>query len=302
MNYTDLKLKERINHGTAAQPYSYHRTLITAANDNVLYNHWHAEMEFIYMTKGEATFYVEDHEFHLATKDALFIPSSNLHRASNTHHNNCEFYALVFRPEVIAMPEQTSLYSRYILPVLSVNALSAYHFSSNRDWEGQVCCFLSQMSLFYSEDFTQNELAIKGFLLVIWQLFFQYYQYEQLSNRKILQNMERLNTVLEYIDVHLIDDMTLEELSSVASVGKEQFCRSFKKAIGTTPFVWINRKRLQKACVLLTSTDKKITDIATLSGFNNISYFNRSFLNYLACTPNEYRHRINDHQITPHQK
>lgn len=105
--------------------------------------------------------------------------------------------------------------------------------------------------------------------------------------------MEHLSTVLEYIEVHLIEDLTLDELACVANVGKEQFCRIFKRALGTTPFVWINRKRLQKACIFLTSTNKKITDIANLSGFNNISYFNRSFQNYLASTPHEYRLRKN---------
>ncbi len=296
MNYTDHSLKERIVHGTAAQPYSYHHTLITADNDNVLYNHWHAEMEFIYMANGEATFYVEDRVFHLTANESLFIPSAYLHHAENSYHNNCEFYALVFRPQTIAVPEQTSLYSRFVLPVLSANTLSAYHFTSKRDWEGLVCFYLSQMTHFYLEDFRENELAIKGLLLIVWQLFFTNYQADQPSNMVKLRSLERLSSVMDYIEEHLIEDMTLEELASVANVGKEQFCRIFKKAMETTPFVWINRKRLQKACVLLTATDKKITDIATLSGFNNISYFNRSFLNYLACTPHEYRFRMKTSQ------
>ncbi len=292
MNYTDHKLKERIIHGTVAQPYSYHHTTIDATIDLVLYNHWHEEMELVYMAKGEATFYVENREFHLATNEALFIPSANLHYAENTYHNACEFYALVFRPEFISIPEQASLYSRYVLPFLTANALSAYHFSSNVYWENNVCATLSQMTHFYSEYTGENELAIKGLLLVIWQLFFTNYPSENQLTFMKSEIMERLRTVLEYIEVHLIEDITLKELSCVANVGKEQLCRIFKRAMGTTPFIWINRKRLQKACLLLTSSNKKITDIATLSGFNNISYFNRSFRKQLDCTPHEYRLRM----------
>ena len=292
MDYTDHKLKERIIHGTIAQPYSYHHTLISYDNDIVLYNHWHEELELIFLTAGEATFYVEDRMYHLSANEALFIPSAHLHRAINSHHNKCEFYALVFRPQTIAVPEQTSLYSRFVLPVLSANALPAYHFTSTQDWEGHICFYLSQMTTFYSEDLKENELALKGLLLIIWQLFFTNYIEDHQTNISRLRSLERLNSVLEYIEEHLTQDMTLEELACVASVGKEQFCRIFKRAMETTPFVFINRKRLQKACVLLSSTNKKITDIASLCGFNNISYFNRSFLNYLACTPHEYRLRM----------
>lgn len=52
------------------------------------------------------------------------------------------------------------------------------------------------------------------------------------------------------------------------------------------------RYRILQSCHLLQETDKKIGEIANLTGFNNISYFNKVFLKTIGCTPKEYRNSI----------
>ena len=49
------------------------------------------------------------------------------------------------------------------------------------------------------------------------------------------------------------------------------------------------RKSLHTLTEQLSDAIKKITDIATINGFNNISYFNREFMKLMKMTPSEYR-------------
>ena len=53
--------------------------------------------------------------------------------------------------------------------------------------------------------------------------------------------------------------------------------------------VHLNRLRIVKSCEMLLRTDKKITEIASLCGFNNISYFNRTFYKIMGISPSGYR-------------
>ena len=63
----------------------------------------------------------------------------------------------------------------------------------------------------------------------------------------------------------------------------------FKKEIGITYSEYIISKRIAKAQFLLKNTTDTVINIAAISGFNNVTYFNRVFKKHLRLTPTEYR-------------
>ena len=67
--------------------------------------------------------------------------------------------------------------------------------------------------------------------------------------------------------------------------------RLFKKEVGMSFADYVNTVRLEKAANLLAKTERKIIDVAMLSGFQNVSYFNRLFRNKYGLSPSEYRKR-----------
>ena len=52
---------------------------------------------------------------------------------------------------------------------------------------------------------------------------------------------------------------------------------------------YINKYRIEKACLDLIYTNNNITEIATANGFNNIQYFSRVFKEYMKCTPKQFQ-------------
>lgn len=70
---------------------------------------------------------------------------------------------------------------------------------------------------------------------------------------------------------------------------ERQLSRKFKQQMGMTVTAYINEVRLNHARELLLRTDEKITKIALKAGFNDISYFNRTFAAAVGMTPREYR-------------
>ena len=67
------------------------------------------------------------------------------------------------------------------------------------------------------------------------------------------------------------------------------FSQFFKRNTGHGFVRYVNRMRINRACMLLTKTEMPVTDICFETGFNNISNFNRQFRAFCGLTPSEYR-------------
>ncbi|MFH1214229.1 MAG: GyrI-like domain-containing protein [Candidatus Neomarinimicrobiota bacterium] len=88
----------------------------------------------------------------------------------------------------------------------------------------------------------------------------------------------RINRVLDYIEIHLTESLTLEELASVSCFSPFHFHRIFRAFVGETVGQYISRIRLEKAATLLLSNpDKSITAIALDCGFSGSTTFARAF-------------------------
>ena len=102
------------------------------------------------------------------------------------------------------------------------------------------------------------------------------------------RNLYLLKNVLNYIDAHYTEKITLNELARTAGMSPKYFCHFFSEMTGRTPIDYVNYYRIERACCLLAGTDSQITDIAMLCGFNDVSYFTRAFKKYKGKSPGQY--------------
>ncbi|GIP19780.1 hypothetical protein J22TS3_00550 [Paenibacillus sp. J22TS3] len=98
-----------------------------------------------------------------------------------------------------------------------------------------------------------------------------------------------LRQVLEYIHTHYSDEIYIDELASIALQSRFHFIRSFKNAIGVTPYQYVLRLRIEEAMRLLERTEKSVIDISCSLGFSSPSQFYRAFARSAGMTPEKYR-------------
>lgn len=99
----------------------------------------------------------------------------------------------------------------------------------------------------------------------------------------------RILKVLRYIRKHIDQNITMEEMIAICFLSKDHFIRLFKKEMGITPVQYINRKKIEKAQLMLITGSQSIKDIAYALSFENVYYFNRLFRKITGTTPLEYR-------------
>ena len=100
---------------------------------------------------------------------------------------------------------------------------------------------------------------------------------------------ERINRVYQYVMDNFTEPISLEEVSGILHMGPSTFCRFFKKRTRKSFMTFLNEIRISHACKMLIEAEHNITEICFLSGFNNISYFNRQFKAVKHMTPQAFR-------------
>jgi AraC-like DNA-binding protein len=104
-----------------------------------------------------------------------------------------------------------------------------------------------------------------------------------------VNDSERIDRVYQYVMHNFTDPITLEDVSGILHMGTSTFCRFFKKRTRKNFMLFLNEIRIGHACKMLIEAEQSITEICYMSGFNNISYFNRQFKSIKRMTPQAFR-------------
>jgi AraC-like DNA-binding protein len=100
---------------------------------------------------------------------------------------------------------------------------------------------------------------------------------------------DKLDTIIQYIHDNYTQNLKAEQVADLVHMSTNHFHRFFKQRTEQTFTELVNQLRIGKACSLLISSEKPITTISDMCGFNNISNFNRRFLQFKAMKPSEFR-------------
>ncbi|AEI45774.1 helix-turn-helix domain-containing protein [Paenibacillus mucilaginosus] len=98
----------------------------------------------------------------------------------------------------------------------------------------------------------------------------------------------KITAVLHYIDTHLSEGITVEELARQMHFHPNYFMPYFKTMMGLSPIAYITRKRMDKAKELLRDTEVPVTEVAEAVGLE-LAYFSRLFKKQTALSPTQYR-------------
>ena len=241
--------------------------------------HWHLEYELILILEGSFILSLDGKPFPMGPGDCAWIGDGMIHGGVP---KDCVYECVVF--DLGALLQDTPVCAR-----------SAAEFLS----DGTGC------SGVFPKGGTQARLA--GLLLeamrkeppgyewttvgLMWQIMGSL-----ISTRPRLQTLPpsrkktlRLKNVLAYIRDGFDRPISLDELAAVAGMAPKYFCRGFSQMTGKTPIEYLNYYRIEQAGEQLAFTEDSVTEIALNCGFNDMSYFSRTFSRYKGLSPTAYR-------------
>ncbi|TLS48770.1 helix-turn-helix domain-containing protein [Paenibacillus antri] len=98
-----------------------------------------------------------------------------------------------------------------------------------------------------------------------------------------------VSAILDYVQLHFAERLTVESLASSFGVSARHFLRLFRQATGMGFSEYMQRRRIEYACRLLTETDLKVAAIAKAAGYRDAAHFTEIFRRHAGTSPSRYR-------------
>lgn len=246
---------------------------ISGVNDNMSQSHFHDYYELYFLDNGERYHYMDDKLTKTLTGDCIIFPPHTMHRSYS--ERDCAFSRIVlyFKPEVIASEEMLKRLSTsdcvYNSSPASLTILRRLMYELLELQNKTV-------------DFKFERMNALTNLILITVLGMK-------QKKSGIMQKNRTTQIINYISHNYNHDISLKDLSDMLHISEYYMCREFKKNTNRTIIDYVKSTRIMNAQRLFTETDKNVTQVALLTGFSNLTHFNRVFKEITGLSPSEYR-------------
>ncbi len=292
---TNENQKELKSHGDFAFPVNVSEEVLHNYERGSFLWHWHPEIELTLFTEGEMIYQVNNQSYHIKAGDGLFCNSNALHAGYMVENNNCHYISITFHPRMVYGYDGSSLYQNYVKPIIKSQSLGSYLFHENVKWENNILLLMKEIYELYFQKNPLYEFKIQKNLTEIWISFYDNYVLKErvdLKDASTNRDVDRLRTILTYLEENYADKITLEDIADKIGLCKAECCRFFKRMMNKSLFDYILYYRIERSLPLLTQKNLSITEIAEQTGFSSSSYYARVFKEQLGYSPTEYRKNV----------
>lgn len=154
---------------------------------------------------------------------------------------------------------------------------------------GRILALFQELTILYKDAAFTSRIREKSILLEIIAGFLT----EANMNIRLVPgragDMERLNRIEQFIENHLSEPVTLEQIAKHVHLHPNYLVRYFNKHFAVSPLKYLNRKRMQKAKSLLGTTSLTVKEVAERVGYPDTNHFAKAFRRESSCSPTEYR-------------
>jgi len=260
--------------------------LLTPRLNDLFYWHFHPEYEIVYAEAANGVRHVGDHISTYEGSDLVFI-------GPNIPHLNFD-YGVKTTVEIVVVQMKEDFLGNDFLSRPEMTDIQRLfdRAKSGIAFNGAIKKSVSEKLKSLSSVSHFQQLLD---LLNIFQLLATSEEYEDLkgrpiANASILKEQKRMHHIYHYLETHYQQTVDVNEVAALVHLTTAAFCRYFKKSTHLTFTDFVNQYRINQAKKLLLH-DKNVTESCYGSGFENLSYFNKTFKKLTGENPSQFRKR-----------
>ncbi len=262
------------------------KILLTPKLNDIFYWHFHPEYEIVYVEAETGIRHIGDHISKYEGSDLALI-------GPNIPHLNFDYgVKTVVETVVVQMKEHFLGAPFFALPeIAAINDLferaktGLAFFGDTKKLAGEKLKQLTSLShfeqlimllqIFHSLSLSNDTIELKS---------------RPIANASVLKEQERLHKIYHFIETHYQQTIDVNAVASLCNLTTAAFCRYFKKSTHLTFTDFLNQYRINEAKKLLLY-DRNVTETCYESGFENLSYFNKTFKKLTGENPSMFKKR-----------
>ena len=238
-------------------------------------SNWHENIEIIYILNGEGMVFNDGESIEVCKGDIVVINSNRLHTL---------------------MTKGGKMFYRYLIVDRSFCLENSIDTNSitfdTKIFDAQIQNLMDELAMLYSDDKIQYRTpSIRSTVLQILLILLKKYSTPHHKGISPDRKLNCIKQAIEYICASFDKDLSLDEVSNFVGMNKCYFSREFHKYTGCSFVEYVNRTRCKVAQQLLREGKMNIREVGKVAGFQNKSYFAKTFKRYVGVLPGEYRRR-----------
>lgn len=255
-------------------PFIFHDSTFAENRSSSVYN-WHENIEIIYVVSGSGSVLIDGEKIDVSEGDISVINPNRLHGFASQGEKFRYFCLIADRSFFLAnyFDSNNFLFSARLRDA----EISELMESFARCWRTD------------KKEMPMRTQRLRGIALNILLALCERHATYNTEQRSESHMMSCIKQAIGYIRAEYSGDISLDDISEFVGVSKYYFAREFRRVTGYSFVSYLNIVRCEKAKELLLEGEQSIGEIGRLCGFDNQSYFSRTFYSHTGKTPCEYR-------------
>ncbi|MDE6949299.1 MAG: AraC family transcriptional regulator [Lachnospiraceae bacterium] len=280
MKYLDYR--EQREQGTFNFPIAFYHELPHSPRYYMPY-HWHPHYEIIHILSGSFHLTLDNTTNVYHAGDVIFVTDGMLHGGSPQDHS-CIYDCVVFDLQILMKDNHAC--AKTIHDIMDHKILIRTLLS---DSSPRIVPIVNALTDSLSGKQPGYEFITQGCLYeLIGTILAEHLYEENVSDERSSSQLNSMKSVLAYISEHFDKNISLGELAKIAGMNPKYFCRYFRGMTERTPIDYLNYYRIECACEMLSTKDISVKEAAISCGFNDESYFIKTFQKYKGITPKQF--------------
>ena len=272
--------------------------------------HYHNYYQIGYVECGLISHCQEGKTVNLVGGDAFIIPPKFVHRV--IFNENAELYSLSFLPKIFNTGDCFGNFYKF-LQALNIDASKSEKLdvrlniglneSHRKTVQSIFECLLREFESDMKPEMTASAPLIASLLSVLSQAY-AVLPSTELRIQQYETYRENVIRCVKYIEQYFYEPLSIDKLAKKFSISRSTLSLLFPRLTGTTFKVFLSRKRVEHAAVMIRVSSYNITEIASMVGYEDFSTFFRNFTKIMGTSPTNYRRQVefqespNDRQVS----
>lgn len=251
--------------------------------------HKHNFLELVYVVDGCANHWLDGREQPISKGDYYIIDYEMRHQYRCAPNESIQLINCLFLPEYIDQSlagcrSFRELLKHYLIR-FEYEALSDIPTTVIYKDDGTIYTLLHHVLEEYQRKQPGYLELMRAYLIEILILAMR--RLVQQHTYRLRENSSKF--IMEYVEQHYMQPIMLQQIAQMLHFSLPYISQKFKQEAGMSFHEYLQRTRIKQACRLLANTQKKVGEIAALSGYENVKFFNQLFKRYENMTPRKYR-------------